>query len=189
MSGANPGNVTRLLEAANSGDPGALQELTPLVYDELKRLARRHMRGEHAGHTLSTTGLVHESFLKLVGQSNANYVNRSQFFAIASMTMRRILVNWARAKKQEKRGGGAVVLRLEDAPSPLTEAEPERLLAIDAALEQLAKVSDRAVKVVECRYFGGLTIEETASALDIAPATVKREWALAKSWLRRELTG
>lgn len=185
--GAGPSQVTHLLEAFSSGDDSALDELTPLVYDELKRLARHHMRGERAGHTLNTTGLVHEAFLKLAGQSSASYANRAQFFSIASMTMRRILVNWARAKRQLKRGGEAVDLSLDEARVPLTDAAPEDLLAVDGALAKLAELSERAVRVVECRYFAGLTIPETAEALAISPATVKREWTLAKSWLKREL--
>jgi RNA polymerase sigma factor (TIGR02999 family) len=189
MEAPRRGQVTQLLEAASKGDKGSFEELAPLVYEELKRLARRHMRSESAGHTLSTTGLVHEAFLKLVGQTDASYANRGQFFAIASMTMRRILVNWARAKGRAKRGGDAPILSLEDAPGPFIELDPARLLAIHTALERLSAVTARAARVVECRYFAGLTIDETAEALEISPATVKREWTVAKSWLRRELTG
>jgi RNA polymerase sigma factor (TIGR02999 family) len=189
MSDAEPSEVTQLLASFEWGDEAALEKLTPLVYDELKKLARRHMRGERSGHTLNTTGLVHEAFLKMVGQSGATYVNRAQFFAIASMTMRRILVNWARAKRQQKRGGGATDLNLDEALAPLSDVAPEELLAIDTALTRLSSVSARAVKVVECRYFAGLTIPETADARGISPATVKREWTLARSWLKRELTG
>jgi len=180
--------VTRLLKAATDGDGQALEQVAPLIYDELKSLARHHLRGERPGHTLNATSLVHEAFLKLVGQTRTDYSNRSHFFAIASMTMRRILVNWARGKRQLKRGGGAVDISLDDAQEPAFDADPEEVLAINTALERFAGVSERGCRIVECRYFAGLTVEETAEALGLSKATVKREWALAKTWLKRELS-
>ena len=188
MSEPAPRDVTKLLKAATNGDGQALEELAPLVYDELKRLARQHLRAERPGHTLGATGLVHEAFLKLVGQTRADYTSRSHFFAVASMTMRRILVNWARSKRQLKRGGGAVAISLEDAREPSFDADPGEVLAIDTALERFAVVSERGSRIVECRYFGGLTIDETAEALGVSKATVKREWSAAKTWLKRELS-
>ena len=180
-------NLTQLLDAARRGDAVAADDLAPLVYDELKRLARYHLRGERSGHTLNTTGLVHEAFIKLVGQ-NAHYQNRSHFFAVASMTMRRLLVNWARDKKRQKRGAGVVAEPLEERLEPTTGTDAEQILAVHQALDALQLESKRAAKLVECRYFGGLTIEETAETLEVSPATVKREWRLAKAWLARELS-
>lgn len=179
--------ITELLGAAGAGDRAALDRVTSLVYDELRRLAHFHMRGERPDHTLHPTALVHEAFLRLVGSPEISYQDRRHFYAIASLTMRRVLVNWARDRSRQKRRGDAVHAPLEGSGEPFSTADPETVLAVDTALGRLAEVSDRATRVVECRYFGGLTIEETADALDISAATVKREWMMARAWLRREL--
>jgi RNA polymerase sigma factor (TIGR02999 family) len=153
------------------------------VYEELQRLARHHLRNERDGHTLNTTALVHETYLKLVDQS-VSWQNRRHFFAVASLAMRRILVNYARDRVRLKRGGGQVKLSLDDAPTLAAEDRAEELLALDEALTRLASINERAAKVVECRFFGGLTIEETADILQISATTVKYDWRLAKTWLR-----
>jgi len=180
--------VTELLQALGAGNDAALEELVPLVYDELRRLARAQMRSERAGHTLNTTGLVHEAFLRLRDQRKADWANRAQFFSVASLTMRRILVNWANAKKRQKRGDGVVPERLDEVAEPGHEVQVDQILAVDQALNRLSEWSPRSGKVVECRYFGGLTVEETAAALAVSTRTVKREWSLAQSWLHRELS-
>ena len=178
--------VTELLGAVGSGDDEALEELTALVYDELRRLARIHMRSERSDHTLKPTALVHEAFFKLLGRGAA-YRDRQHFYSVASLTMRRMLMNWARDRKRQKRGGGAAHTPLSETIAPDAQVDPDTILAVDAALGRLAKVSDRAEAVVQCRYFGGLTIDETAEALEVSAATVKREWLMARAWLQREL--
>ena len=179
-------DITRLLGEMGAGNEDALGALLPLVYDEMRRLARHHLRRERAGHTLTTTALVHEAYLKMVGQE-APWENRAHFFGVASMAMRRILVNYARDRARLKRGGGAVRITLDDAPPLMSEDRAAEILALDDALGRLAAINARAGRVVECRYFAGLTIEETAEALGTSPMTVKRDWRLAKTWLRREL--
>lgn len=183
------GLVTRLLLEMESGEgpERTVDRLMPLIYEELQGIARRHLRRERRGHTLNTTALVHEAYLKLVDQRQAKWQNRAHFFAFASTAMRRILVNHAKHRRREKRGGGAVSLSLDTGMDPGTEPSTLEVVALDEALTQLSTLSERAGQVVECRFFGGLTIEETAAALDIAPMTVKREWLLAKTWLRRAL--
>lgn len=183
--------ITQLLIHLSEGDQEALGELMPLVYDGLQRLARYHLRGERADHTLNTTALVHEAYLKLVDQDRVEWQNRSHFFGVASLAMRRILVNYAKKRSRLKRGGGAVQLSLDDSVQiewVMTEARAAEIVALDDALAHLEKVSERAARVVECRYFGGLTVEETAEVLNVSPRTVKREWRMAKTWLRRMLT-
>lgn len=178
--------ITEVLETAESRED-LYSELLPLVYGELKGIAHHHLRGERAGHTLSTTALVHEAYFKLVGQE-ASWKNRSHFLAVASMAMRRILVNYARDRARLKRGGGVPVLSLNDVPELAADAHGVEITALDEALERLAAINVQATRVIECRFFGGLTIAETAHALGISATTVKHQWRLAKTWLREELT-
>jgi len=178
--------VTQLLQAWTDGNPAALDRLTPLVYEELHRLARRHMAHERPGHTLQTTALVNEAYLELVDSVHANWRNRAHFFAVCAHVMRRILVDWARARQVFKRGGRARFVGLEEA---LVTDEPDPgLVALDDALRSLAELDERKARVVELRFFGGLTIEEVAAVLKVAEETVQRDWKFAKSWLRRALT-
>jgi RNA polymerase sigma factor (TIGR02999 family) len=178
--------ITQLLHRWGAGDDRALDELLPIVYQELQRIAARQLRRESPGHTLQTTGLVHEAYLRLVDQRDARWQNRAQFFGIAAQAMRRVLIDYARGKKAAKRGGDAVRITLTDASAPAEQPDAD-LLALDEALTRLAALDPQQAKVVELRYFTGLGIEETAQVLDISPATVKREWAMARAWLRREL--
>lgn len=178
--------VTELLLALQDGDRTVLNELVPLVYDELRAIARRKLRSERAGHTLTTTALVHEAYLKLVQIDRIQWQSRAHFFAIAAQAMRQVLVNHALRRKRIKRGGGVRHIPLEEAAG-LPVGEADRILALDAALEKLAIRNPRHARIVECRFFGGLGIEETASALEISPATAKRDWTLLRAWLRREL--
>jgi RNA polymerase sigma factor (TIGR02999 family) len=178
--------ITAVLAQAEGHEGTLYDELLPLVYTELKDIAHHHLRGERAGHTLSTTALVHEAYFKLVDQE-ASWQNRSHFLAVASMAMRRILVNYARDRARLKRGGGAPVLSLDDAPDLTSEAPGVDVMALDDALERLGGINAQAARVIECRFFGGLTIAETAYALGISATTVKHQWRLAKTWLRREL--
>jgi RNA polymerase sigma factor (TIGR02999 family) len=159
----------------------------PLVYDRLRQLARRHLARERAGHTLQPTALVHEAYLRLAGHHRIQWQDRGHFLALAATTMRRVLVSHARGRLAEKRGGGGAALSLDDVPAPAVE-RAEELVALDDALEALAAFDPRQARVVELRYFGGLTVEETAAALGVSPATVKLDWSLARAWLRRELT-
>lgn len=179
-------DITQLLLKWRDGEDAAIEELMPLVYSELHRLADRHLRHERADHTLSPTALVHEAFLNLVNQSQIKLESRGHFFAIASRVMRRVLIWYARRRNASKRGGGAIALSLNDLDI-LSDYRSEELLALDQALERLEHLDDRLCRVVECRYFGGLSIEETALALRISPATVKRDWQTARAWLRAEL--
>jgi RNA polymerase sigma-70 factor (ECF subfamily) len=169
------------------GDPAALPKLVPMLYDELRRLAGSFLRDERPGHTLQPTALVHEAYLKLVGQ-RAGFENRAQFLAVAAQAMRRILVDYARQRVAAKRGGGVALLDLEVAEAGATVEQSRELIAVDQALEKLTALDARQARIVELRYFGGLTVEETAAALDIAPRTVKRDWAMAKAWLRVEIS-
>ena len=178
--------VTQLLHQWQDGDDEALERLLPLVYEELRRRAHHHMQRERDGHTLSTTALVHEAFLNLAGEASGPWENRVHFFAIASRVMRRVLIWYARKRNAAKRGGGLPDLTLDEAVL-LSDARLDELLALDDALARLDALDPRLCRVVECRYFGGLSVEETATALDISPATVKRDWQTARAWLRREL--
>jgi RNA polymerase sigma factor (TIGR02999 family) len=180
--------VTRLLLAWSGGDHGALERLVPLVHEELRRLARRHMAHERPGQTLQTTALVNEAYLRLVDVSRMKWQNRAHFLAMASRLMRRILVDIARAKHYQKRGGAALRVTFSEAMA-ITKDECHDLLALDDALEALAELDQRRSRVVELRYFGGLSIEETAVVLDVSAETVMRDWKLAKAWLLRELGG
>jgi RNA polymerase sigma factor (TIGR02999 family) len=177
--------VTMLLHRWKAGDAAALAALIPLVYDELHRLAAQYLRAERAGHTLQSTALVNEAYLRLVSQEPGNIRDRSHFIGVAAHVMRQVLVDHARARGAQKRGAGArVELRTEDCPLQVTEID---VLAIDAALTRLATFDPDLCKIVEVRFFGGLSIEDAAAALGISTATVKREWATAKAWLSREL--
>ncbi len=179
-------DVTTLLVSWSRGDRAALERLMPLVYADLRRIAARHLRSERADHTLSATAVVHEAFLKLIGQRAPNWQQRAQFFALASQLMRRILVDHARRRAAGKRGGSALRLELDAEALPSTPRALE-LLAIDAALAELAVLDPRMARVVELRFFGGLSLEDTALALDVSRATVAREWALARGFLRRRI--
>lgn len=183
-----PQDVTGLLVAWRQGDQAALEQLTPLVFAELHRLARIQMSKERGGHVLQTTALVNEAYLKLMNSSQVDWQNRAQFFALAATLMRRILVDFARQRQFQKRGGAAMQVAFDEALA-LPQQRPTDLVALDDALESLAKLDERKSRVVELRFFGGLSIEETASVLDVSADTVKREWRAAKLWLRRELSG
>lgn len=178
--------VTRLLLAWKSGDETALDRLMPLVYNELHRLARRYMAGEQTGHPLQTTALVHEVYLRLVDANTIDWNDRAHFYAICARLMRRILVDFARSRNYQKRGGGLAHIQLEDAAT-VPETVGSEMLAVDEALKQLAVIDSRKSEVVELRFFGGLTVEEIAAALRVSPETVMRDWKLAKAWLLREL--
>ena len=180
--------VTQLLLAWGRGDEAALAALTPLVYEELRRLARRYMAGERVGHTLQPTALVNEAFLRMVDVRRVQWQNRAHFIAMSARLMRRILVDFARSRESQKRGGGAVTVSLGEAVIVSGAPSPD-LIAVDEALETLSVVDDRKAKIIELRFFGGLTVEETAEALKISPGTVMRDWKFAKAWLAHELAG
>ena len=177
--------MTQLLVAWGAGDESAFKKLAPLVYDELKRLARRYMAGERTGHTLQTTALVNEAYLKLVDIHQVKWQNRTHFFAMSARLMRRILVDFARSRRYQKRGAGAQQVSFDEALLVLDAGHD--LVAVDDALKALADVDARKSQVVEMRFFGGLTVEETADALNVSPETVTRDWKVAKAWLSREL--
>jgi len=179
--------VTGLLLAWGEGDRTALDRLIPLVHDELHRMAHRYMSGEREGHTLQTTALINEAYLRLVDSGRMHWQNRAHFFAVSAEVMRRILVDFARSRNYQKRGGNAVHLPLDQAPEVSQEREAD-LVALDEALIALAAIDQRKSKIVELRFFGGLSVKETAEVLKISPDTVMREWKLAKVWLLRELS-
>jgi RNA polymerase sigma factor (TIGR02999 family) len=179
--------VTQLLMDWSSGNQEAHDELMLLVYDDLRRLARRYIRRESSGHTLQTTGLVNEAYLRLVDQKHVSWQNREHFFGIAAQLMRRILVDHARMRHRAKRGGGALQVSLKEA-EVISHESPKDLLSLDEALTRLAEVDRRKSRIVELRYFGGLSIKETAEVLRVSPGTVMRDWTLAKAWLYRELS-
>lgn len=180
-------DVTNLLAAWSGGDAAALGELMPLVYDELRRMAKRYMNSQPSGHTLQTTALIHEAYLKLADKREKNFANRAHFFAVAANAMRHILVDHARSRQTEKRGGAAQIISLENAPVVSDERAAE-IVRLDDALKNLAAADERKSQVVELRYFGGLSVEETAEVLKISPETVMRDWRFAKTWLLRELS-
>ena len=184
----SPAGITELLKAWGGGDEAALARLTPLVYSELHRMARRSMRREKPGNTLQTTALVNEAWLRLVDANRVGWQDRAHFFAVSAQVMRRILVDAARARQTGKRGGGAVRLDLKESidSAPATDRE---LIALDDALGALAKLDPRKSRVVELRFFGGLSVEETAAVLRISPQSVMRDWKLARAWLLREMAG
>lgn len=180
-------DATALLSEAREGGEAALSDLRTLVYEELRGIARRQMRGERDDHTLRTTGLVHEAYLKLVDQDRTSWEDRQHFYAVAAQAMRRVLVDHARRRNAQKRGGGAPKISIDEAPTPEIPAEnPADILAVDDALRRLAKQDERMAKVVECRLFGGYTLQETADALGVSRSTVIRDWRTARAWLNRE---
>jgi RNA polymerase sigma factor (TIGR02999 family) len=187
MQLAGPNEVTRLLIDWSNGDAEAFEKLMPLVYSELRRLAGRYLRQERSNHTLESTALVHEAYLRLVDQKRVQWQNRAHFFGVASQLIRRILVDHARAHQAVKRGSGAFKLSLDEA---VAEAEKRDLdlVALDDALNSLADLDPQQSRIVELRFFGGLSIEETAEVVHVSPATVKRDWSSAKAWLYREMT-
>jgi RNA polymerase sigma factor (TIGR02999 family) len=184
-----PGEPSKLLQRASAGDSKAVSQLMPLVYDELRRLAASYLRRERPGQTLQATALVHEAYVRLIGEKAHNWQNRTHFLAIAALSMRQILVQRARARKAAKRGGDPERIVLDEQLLPAAPAAQQEidLVALDAALEKLAALNERQAKIVELRYFGGLSVEEVGDVLDISSATVKRDWTLARAWLRREL--
>jgi RNA polymerase sigma factor (TIGR02999 family) len=179
--------VTKLLGDWQDGDELALEKMMPLVYDELRVMAKRYMNSQPSGHTLQTTALIHEAYLKLARDKGKRWENRKHFFAVAARAMRHILVDHARSKQSDKRGGTAHVVSLEEAPVVSTERASE-VIALDEALKQLESVDARKGRVVELRYFGGFSVEETADFLDVSVETVTRDWRFAKTWLLRELS-
>jgi len=181
-------DITRLLQAVNDGQKDAMEQLAPLVYDELRWLAHRQMQREHGPRTLSTTGLVHEAYLKLAEGEELPAENRRHFFGAAAHAMRQIMVSEARRRGAGKRGGDVVRLTLDAATLSIDELSTE-ILALDQALDRLKEVDDRLAQVVECRFFGGLTVDETSIAVSASTRTVKRDWRLARAWLYRELNG
>lgn len=188
-----PETVARLLEAVKGGDRGALDQLFSLLYGELKELAGRLRRRWHGNYTLDTTALVHEAYVRLVGQAPVDVESRAHFRALAARAMRHILCDYARGRRAQKRGGGLERISFDEAMAPpaegvFTDEHSDTLVALDDALRRLERLDARQSEVVECRFFGGLTVEETATAIGISPRTVKRDWAMAQAWLHRELT-
>ena len=183
----SPHVVTRLLVDWGNGDQHALEKLTPLVYQELKRLAARYLRRERREHTLQSTALVHEAWLRLVDQKQVHWQNRAQFFGIAAEMIRRILIDHARGRQAAKRGDGAIKLSLDDALAAPNRRDLD-LVALDDALRDLGKLDPQQSRLVELRFFAGLSIEESAEVLGVSPATVKREWTAARAWLYREIS-
>jgi RNA polymerase sigma factor (TIGR02999 family) len=194
--------VTQLLAQWRDGDERAFAQLSALMYEELRELAQRHLRRERSNHTMQKTALVNEAFMRLVGQQAVDWQSRAHFIGLASKLMRRVLVDYARARLADKRGGGVGVLSLDEMAAPEPDEAPdttptalqhldahtqEEVSAIDQALQRLEQIDARQSQIVEMRYFGGLTVEQTAEAIGISEATVKREWTLARAWLRREL--
>ena len=181
--------VSQLLRAWSDGDGKALDDLLPLVYDELHRQAHRFLRRERQSHTLQTTALIHEAYLQLIRQKHFTLNNREHFFAISANLMRQILVNYANARNRKKRGGAAENLELDDSILIAAKTRDFDLIELDEALTRLARLDEQQAQIVELRYFGGLTIEETAQVLGISAATIKRDWKLTRAWLYRELSG
>lgn len=186
MSHSSSHKVTRLLLAWQAGDKSALNEMVPLVHSELKRIARRNLRRERAGHTMQTIDLVNEAYLKLVDQQRVDFENRAHFYGICARMMRQILVDYARQKNAGKRGGGAVQVTLDEAVAASDKREID-VLAVDQALTRLAEMDERKCRIAELRYLCGLSVEETAQVLGVSAVTVMREWRLAKAWLSKEL--
>jgi RNA polymerase sigma-70 factor, ECF subfamily len=187
MDTASPNEITQQLVAWSKGDAAALEQLIPTVYQELRRMADRYLRRENAEHSLQPTALVHEAYLRLIDQTQVQWQNRAHFFGVAAQMMRRILVDHAKTKHREKRGGEMRKLSLEEAANYTHERAAE-LVALDDALQSLAELDERKSHIVELRYFGGLTVEETAQVLSISPQTVMRDWNLAKAWLYQQLS-
>lgn len=181
------GPVTQALTRLRAGHHDALDQLFPLIYDELKVVARAQLVREDVGHTLGATALVHEAYLRLAEREKLSPNDRRHFFAIASQAMRRVLIDHARARKRKKRGAGTVPEPLDEIQSLMTDSAADELLAMDEALDRLAEANPRAAQVVERRFFGGLTLEQTAESLDVSLKTVQRDWLLARAWLRKEI--
>ncbi len=186
MQDASSHQVTHLLLDLKNGNLQAFDQLTPLVYNELRKIASRYLRQERKGHTIQTTDLVHETYLRLIDEAHFSWENRAHFFAVAARAMRQLLVENARKRKAKKRGGGAVNLSLDEG-AVMAEQKSDEILALEEALQTLEKLDERMTRIVELRYFSGLTIEETAAVLSISPATVKREWNTARAWLAKEM--
>jgi len=183
---AGPGDVTRLLDAANGGDRGALNEVIALLHDQLRSIAHHQLARESTGHTLETMGLINEAYLRLLGVEQVTWHDRQHLLAMAARAMRRVLIDYSDRRKSAKRGGGVADLHLEQVCAANDDRSDE-LLALDEALSRLERLAPRQSLIVECRFFGGLSIEETATALQLSTATVKREWTAARAWLNREL--
>ena len=183
------GEVTRLLQDCSDGNRDALDKLLPLVYNELRRLAHSYLSHERPDHTLQTTALVHEAYLKLIDQRSVNWQNRAQFFAISAQAMRRILLDNARRHTAAKRGSGGQKISLDEVATLSGDSANESLIALDLALQKLETIDAAQSKIVELRYFGGLTIEETAEVLKISPSSIQREWTVARAWLYKTITG
>lgn len=189
MGSAPAPDVTQLLASWSHGEQRALEQLMPLVYGELRRLASAYLRRERPNHTLQSTALVHEAFMRLVNQRDVQWSSRAHFFAIAAQMIRRILVDYARSQHRKKRGGSAVKLSLDDAlVAPLESGPDLDLLALNGALDQLSQLDPRQGRIVELRFFAGLSVNETAEVMNVSPTTVKREWNTARAWLFREIT-
>lgn len=188
----SPDEITEMLRAWGEGDREALEALVPRVYDELHRQAHRYLRGERHNHTLQTSALINEAYIRLAGQKDVQWQNRTHFFGIAASIMRRILVDYARSQQRLKRGGNDQDLPLDVALSVVAETTNEQtridLILLNGALDKLSEIDERQARIVELRYFSGLTLEETARVLDVSEMTVKRDWNVAKAWLRREIT-
>jgi RNA polymerase sigma factor (TIGR02999 family) len=184
--GNTPDDITQMLQQLSAGNRDVVDALMPLVYDEMHGMADRQLRRERANHTLNATALVHEAYLKLVDQTRVTWQNRAHFFAIAAQAMRRILINYAQRRLAEKRGGGQAVATFND-EEVARESRAEELIALDAALERLQALNERQCKVVEFRFFAGLTQEEIAEVLGVSVPTVRRDWRMARAWLSREL--
>lgn len=187
MQTASPKEITRLLVAWGDGDESALEGLTPLVYDELRRLAHHYMGRERPGHTLQTSALVNEAYVRLIDWKNVQWQSRAHFFAVSAQLMRRILVDFARTRGYAKRGGGALAVSLDEAAFVSGDKGAD-IVALDEALRSLAELDARQSRVVELRFFGGLSVEETAEVLKVSAGTVRRDWSLARAWLHRELS-
>jgi RNA polymerase sigma-70 factor, ECF subfamily len=185
---ADGGDVTRLITAVRQGEDGASAELFQHVYRELRQLAARHMRGERHDHTLQPTALVHEAYMKLTGQRELSFENRAHFFGVAAGVMRRILIDHARAVRAEKRGRGDAKVPVDDILEVVGTESPDYLIELDQALDRLAALDDKQARVVELRYFGGLSVEETAEVMGVTSRTINRHWRVARAWLHRELT-
>lgn len=183
------GEVTRLLQRASEGESGALQQVLSLLHDRLRGIAHRQLVGEHTGHTLETDGLVHEAYLRLAGLDRMQWRDRQHVLAMAARTMRRVLIDYAEQRRAHKRGGGEIAVPLDEleGAAMVVDRHADELHALDEALEKLATLNPRLSQVVECRFFVGLSIEETADALELSVSTVKRDWTTARAWLNREL--
>jgi RNA polymerase sigma factor (TIGR02999 family) len=195
VSSRSSADITGLLKAFSRGDQGAQDELMPLVYDQLRAQARRYMRHERSGVTMQSTALVHETYLRLVNANDVDWHDRAHFFALSAQIMRRILIDAARARTAAKRGGGAArvdhssAVDLDQIPSAASDVSSNSLCALDDALESLGRIDPRRAKVIELRFFGGLSVEETAEVLQVSPQTVMRDWRLARAWIAREMSG